>query len=232
MGTNKGATAGRRTVRRGWDSNPRYPYEYNSLAGSPIRPLSHLSRWCMSRLVHARSGGCGEGGIRTPGAPWLNGFQDRLLRPLGHLSEAQHATRVPEYMCPHRACQFPIDIVGRVHGSPGALVAGSGRASAAGAAGDPVHRLRTIRAGCIGGVEVWGVATCVASRYSGCKVRHLHALRTRPRSVLDRLRRDLLITILLQKLRSFWWAGGRAGMRVRRAGAAACGRGGLVECRG
>jgi hypothetical protein len=29
--------------RRGWDSNPRYPHEYNSLAGSPIRPLSHLS---------------------------------------------------------------------------------------------------------------------------------------------------------------------------------------------
>ena len=93
MGTSYGAAACRRTVRRGWDSNPRYPCEYNSLAGSPIRPLSHLSRWCMSRRCIARSGGCGEGGIRTPGAPWLNGFQDRLLRPLGHLSEAQ--TRYP-----------------------------------------------------------------------------------------------------------------------------------------
>ncbi len=30
--------------RRGRDSNPRYPDGYNSLAGSPIRPLSHLSR--------------------------------------------------------------------------------------------------------------------------------------------------------------------------------------------
>ncbi len=30
--------------RRGGDSNPRYRYQYNSLAGSPIRPLSHLSR--------------------------------------------------------------------------------------------------------------------------------------------------------------------------------------------
>ena len=106
MGTSYGTAACRRAVRRGWDSNPRYPCEYNSLAGSPIRPLSHLSRWCMSRRCIARSGGCGEGGIRTPGAPWLNGFQDRLLRPLGHLSEAQHATRVPEYMLPHRACQF------------------------------------------------------------------------------------------------------------------------------
>jgi hypothetical protein len=52
--------------------------EYNSLAGSPIRPLSHLSDWSAAYP--------GEGGIRTPGALRLNGFQDRLLRPLGHLS--------------------------------------------------------------------------------------------------------------------------------------------------
>ncbi len=30
--------------RRGGDSNPRYRHQYNSLAGSPIRPLSHLSK--------------------------------------------------------------------------------------------------------------------------------------------------------------------------------------------
>ncbi len=30
--------------RRGRDSNPRYSYPYNSLAGSPIQPLSHLSK--------------------------------------------------------------------------------------------------------------------------------------------------------------------------------------------
>ncbi len=29
---------------------------------------------------------CGEGGIRTPGASQLNGFQDRRNRPLCHLS--------------------------------------------------------------------------------------------------------------------------------------------------
>ena len=45
MGTNRRGAA-RRALRRGWDSNPRYPCEYNSLAGSPIRPLSHLSRPC------------------------------------------------------------------------------------------------------------------------------------------------------------------------------------------
>ena len=30
-------------IRRGTDSNPRYRHQYNSLAGSPIQPLSHLS---------------------------------------------------------------------------------------------------------------------------------------------------------------------------------------------
>ena len=30
--------------------------------------------------------GCGERGIRTPGASQLNGFQDRRNRPLCHLS--------------------------------------------------------------------------------------------------------------------------------------------------
>ena len=31
----------------------------------------------------------GEGGIRTPGASQLNGFQDRRNRPLCHLSKGQ-----------------------------------------------------------------------------------------------------------------------------------------------
>ena len=30
-------------MRRGRDSNPRYPYEYNTLAGCRFQPLSHLS---------------------------------------------------------------------------------------------------------------------------------------------------------------------------------------------
>ena len=29
--------------RRGWDSNPRYPLEYNGFRDRPIQPLSHLS---------------------------------------------------------------------------------------------------------------------------------------------------------------------------------------------
>src|ERR1700759_4663087 len=29
--------------RRGWDSNPRYPYGYNGFRDRPIQPLSHLS---------------------------------------------------------------------------------------------------------------------------------------------------------------------------------------------
>ena len=69
--------------RRGRDSNPRYPHEYNSLAGSPIRPLSHLSiliKQLFNYIIF------GEGGIRTPGEFPHNGFQDHLLQPLGHLS--------------------------------------------------------------------------------------------------------------------------------------------------
>ena len=31
-------------------------------------------------------GNGGEGGIRTPGPSRVNGFQDRRLKPLGHLS--------------------------------------------------------------------------------------------------------------------------------------------------
>ena len=31
-------------VRRERDSNPRYPYEYNTLAGCRFQPLSHLSK--------------------------------------------------------------------------------------------------------------------------------------------------------------------------------------------
>ena len=43
----------------------------------------------------------GEGGIRTPGtAKRLNGFQDRLLRPLGHLSREQK-TRPPQKALEH-----------------------------------------------------------------------------------------------------------------------------------
>ncbi len=73
---------------------------YNSLAGSPIQPLSHLSIYIHvltgsfgllnqqnqhGKPIHM-AGGYGEGGIRTHGTLRLNGFQDRLLRPLGHLS--------------------------------------------------------------------------------------------------------------------------------------------------
>ena len=44
----------RHKKRRGGDSNPRYRYQYNSLAGSPIQPLSHLSRETDVRLLIRR----------------------------------------------------------------------------------------------------------------------------------------------------------------------------------
>ena len=43
-------------------------------------------------LVVTSSLSCGEGGIRTPGASQLNGFQDRRNRPLCHLSGCKSIT--------------------------------------------------------------------------------------------------------------------------------------------
>ena len=40
--------------RRGRDSNPRYPQGYNSLAGSPIRPLWHLSNISVIPKNHSK----------------------------------------------------------------------------------------------------------------------------------------------------------------------------------
>ena len=121
--------------RRGWDSNPRYPCEYNSLAGSPIRPLSHLSRPCTAGHTDLR-GTCPpptrRGRDSNPRSFTLNGFQDRLLRPLGHLSEACTLPELPIYRRPPPGCQFPphgiprplrATVVGRVR--RGRLAAGS-----------------------------------------------------------------------------------------------------------
>ncbi len=37
----------------------------------------------------SKGGHCGERGIRTPGPVTVNGFQDRRIRPLCHLSGAK-----------------------------------------------------------------------------------------------------------------------------------------------
>ena len=67
---------------------------HNSLAGSPIRPLSHRSKDHCSGVLRSKTPKSkiqgifdnGAGGIRTPGTFRHNGFQDRLLQPLGHRS--------------------------------------------------------------------------------------------------------------------------------------------------
>ena len=64
--------------RRGGDSNPRYPLGVQLLSREPdsaaLAPLPYRNRRR------------GAGGIRTLGALRHSGFQDRLLRPLGHRS--------------------------------------------------------------------------------------------------------------------------------------------------
>ena len=53
--------------------------EPNGLANRPLQPLEYFSR-----LITYYGG---EGGIRTHTAPFgVTGFQDQLLKPLGHLS--------------------------------------------------------------------------------------------------------------------------------------------------
>ena len=38
--------------RRGWDSNPRYPFGYNGFQDRLFRPLSHLSRLFTPALMN------------------------------------------------------------------------------------------------------------------------------------------------------------------------------------
>ena len=38
---------------------------------------------------------CGKRGIRTPGTSLFNGFQDRRIRPLCHLSNRMHTAVTP-----------------------------------------------------------------------------------------------------------------------------------------
>ena len=64
---------------------------HNSLAGSPIQPLSHLSVIYLIYLIYCYliNTVLGERGIRTPGPVRDNGFQDRRFRPLSHLSSTK-----------------------------------------------------------------------------------------------------------------------------------------------
>ena len=57
----------------------------------PLFP-THVSIWLTNKplkyilIFHMLTSG-GEGGIRTPGPFRVNGFQDRRIRPLCHLSD-------------------------------------------------------------------------------------------------------------------------------------------------
>ena len=51
--------------------------------------IFECKKGCKSRNYLIYTLCCGEGGIRTPGASQLNGFQDRRNRPLCHLSKGQ-----------------------------------------------------------------------------------------------------------------------------------------------
>ena len=62
-----------------WTSTP--------LAGEPLRPLGYFRIGRMSCTYYSLKNG-GESGIRTHGCLHIAGFQDRFLKPLGHLSQS------------------------------------------------------------------------------------------------------------------------------------------------
>ncbi len=76
----------RNQIRRGWDSNPRYPVRAQLLSREPdSATLAPLQCAVVCR---------GESGIRTHGTLRFNGFQDRLFRPLRHLSDSERAINI------------------------------------------------------------------------------------------------------------------------------------------
>ena len=61
-----------------WTSTP--------LAGEPLRPLGYFRMGRKTACPVLKNGG--ESGIRTHGCLRIAGFQDRFLKPLGHLSQS------------------------------------------------------------------------------------------------------------------------------------------------
>ena len=80
--------------RRVRDSNPGTSYPVASLARMCFRPLSQLSIF-----EHLRQRCGGETGIRTLGRSPYNGFQDRRLQPLGHLSSSAYDLQLSSDCC-------------------------------------------------------------------------------------------------------------------------------------
>ena len=73
-----------------WTSTP--------LAGEPLRPLGYFRIGRMKYIYGLKNGG--ESGIRTHGCSRIAGFQDRFLKPLGHLSQSVLGTFciLPHYL--------------------------------------------------------------------------------------------------------------------------------------
>ena len=68
--------------------NPRAGFPTYALSRGASSPLEYFSKMVMSLFLfgfsHQKNGG--DGRIRTHEPVTANGFQDRLLKPLGHIS--------------------------------------------------------------------------------------------------------------------------------------------------
>ena len=83
-------------MRRERDLNPRYPYGYTRLPIAHLRPLGHLSKTNKHTLL--RRGGdekrlAERGGFEPPEPMRFNGFRDRPIQPLSHLSKRRMRLR-------------------------------------------------------------------------------------------------------------------------------------------
>jgi hypothetical protein len=68
------------------------------MQGQPLKwpnewPIEKFKNIFLLEFHPLRNGIGGEGGIRTPGPLTVNGFQDRRIRPLCHLSDGAKFTR-------------------------------------------------------------------------------------------------------------------------------------------
>ena len=115
----------RHTLSRRADSTALAPLQKGLLARSKFAQHKRFSATCNLPTLNSSDG---EGGIRTHGTGWYNGFRDRPIQPLSHLSFGTcgkgsapefketpcrlplHKTGAPDLICLPSEVQLPADL--------------------------------------------------------------------------------------------------------------------------
>ena len=82
-------------------SEARSEKEYSQIENI-LSYIFGCNKGCKSRNTLIYTLYCGERGIRTPGTLRYNGFRDRHIRPLCHLSEGQKTKEKTLTLCWHK----------------------------------------------------------------------------------------------------------------------------------